>query len=607
MSRIQKLVAKLGGALLLSFCSLYSNAEIVTVPIPGAPGLTVTVGTGVNALPLQNIQNNPNSVNITQGDDSWTNVPLGFDFPMYGKKFNNSWAMTNGMVTFQDPTVTGIWGACCSGINLSQTTDTRWNYSIFGLHTDLYSWNSNNQYYLRGSNEMTYGWYNVSQCCSSEGGNSFEIKINSSGLIDTRIAGALVSWNAVTSGFSGDLSKGEYFQHYHGQGLNITAGSANIFSWQALSGTGQGADLCAVDPLSSPSCPGYATAYLNQQCTISALYNPSCPGYAAAYFTQQCSLNSLYNESCPGYAQAYFNQQCSRNTLYNENCPGYAAAYLEYRCSLDPLYSTTCQGYAQAYFNQQCTLNGLYSRECPNYSTEYAKKNILEQQNTSATGTTTGPIQLAQVSKTEATPSISSDGTVKAEVSRTGDSNVDKVISSPTTTANAAAAPAAPVQLTPKQSAEPTRPVAGAPATKEEKKEQKAETKSEGSKTQTAKAEAGEKKDQPKTAREQIQEKREAAAREKAVQEGKQLAEKMGDSVSYEQQVAVQNVVIQAMGFTPGFDAYGRAMIPDNTFYKPFTIYNNQRNIDNRAASRMFGGTQKLHDEMVDAQYKREE
>ena len=41
-------------AALLLVVSAFASAEIVTVPIPGAPGLNVTVGTGANAVaPLQ--------------------------------------------------------------------------------------------------------------------------------------------------------------------------------------------------------------------------------------------------------------------------------------------------------------------------------------------------------------------------------------------------------------------------------------------------------------------------------------------------------------------------------------------------------------------------
>jgi len=237
-----------------------AKAQIVTIPIPGTPGLSVTVGTGVNALPLQDIRNNPNAVNITTSDDWYNEVPLGFTFPMFGQNFTTSWAATNGFVTFQNPQTSGLWGGCCSGVDLRNTTDPRYNYTIYGLHTDLYSWNCQNQYYLREGNSMTFGWYNLSQCCSSQGGNSFEIKIDSTGLIDTRIAGAMVQWNAVTSGFAGDLSKGEYYQYYHGQGLNITPGGSAIFSWQALGGTGQGIDQCTINPLYNTSCPGYAEA-----------------------------------------------------------------------------------------------------------------------------------------------------------------------------------------------------------------------------------------------------------------------------------------------------------------------------------------------------------
>ena len=71
-----------------------------------------------------------------------------------------------------------------------------------------------------------------------------------------------------------------------------------------------------------------------------------------------------------------------------------------------------------------------------------------------------------------------------------------------------------------------------------------------------------------------------------------------------EQQKQVQNVVIQAMGFTPGFDTYGKAMLPDVAGYKPYAVYTNQRNIENRANLRMFGGTDRLHNEMVEKQYE---
>ena len=50
---------------------------LVSVPIPGGSGLSVTVGTGSAALPLQEIKNHANAVNISTSDDGWNNVPLG--------------------------------------------------------------------------------------------------------------------------------------------------------------------------------------------------------------------------------------------------------------------------------------------------------------------------------------------------------------------------------------------------------------------------------------------------------------------------------------------------------------------------------------------------
>ena len=654
---------------------------LVSVPIPGGAGLSVTVGTGSAAIPLQDIRSNPNAVNISTWDDWYNEVPLGFTFPFYGRNFTTSWAMTNGLVTFQNPATSGLGGACCEGVDLRTTTNSRYNYTIYGLHTDLYSWN-NNQYYLRDTNEMTYGWYNSSQCCSSNGGNSFEIKINSSGLVDTRIAGAMISWNRVTSGMAGDLSKGEYFQAYHGRGINITPGSSSIFSWQALNGTGA-VDLCLSNPLSSPTCPGYQTAYFTQQCSISALYNPSCPGYAEAYFTQQCTANPLYNVNCPGYASAYLSYQCSLNSLYSTTCPGYEQAYLTQQCNISPLYSTQCSGYQQATTQcsanplyasycpsyqtatTQCSINSLYASYCPGYASAQLTCSTNPLSNTLCSGyqtatnvcssnqltysycpsytttlascaanpqsnilcpgynpnpqtSTASRSSTTTVSTEQPTTTISSTGQVSTGVAVVSDSNVNQVVTRQSTSTDAAAS-AAPVNVVRQepqaQQTAPAAPTAVA-ARQEQKQEQKTEQKQEqkaedkpsgGGSTQTAQSSqsSGDSKPAPQTARQAIQERREAAARAKAVEDGKNLAGNMGKAADMEQQKQIQNVVIAAMGFTPGFDAYGKTIVPDAAGYKPFTVYNNQRTIDNRSALRMFGGSDRLHNEMVESQYGR--
>jgi hypothetical protein len=602
-------------AALLFVVSSFSYSQIVTVPIPGAPGLSVTVGTGVNALPLQNINNNPNAVNITTHDDWYNEVPLGFTFPMFGQNFTTSWAATNGFVTFQNPQTSGLWGGCCSGVDLRNTTDPRYNYTIYGLHTDLYSWNGQNQYYLREGNTMTYGWYNLSQCCSSQGGNSFEIKIDSTGLIDTRIAGALVSWNTVTSGFAGNLANGEYYQHYHGQGLNITPGSSNIFSWQALSGTGQGVDQCTINPLYSPSCPGYAAAYLTQQCTISALYDPSCPGYQQAYFNQQCSLNSLYNSACPGYQQAYFTQQCTADPLYNVNCPGYQQAYFSQQCTANPLYNSGCPGYQQAYFNQQCSLSSLYSTECPGYETAY--RAYLAQQacqaNPQSSPTCSGYV--APTSNTTTTNNttttevvaVSSSGTVSTTPAVVADPVVNRVVTS-TSTSTSPTAPAAAVQLTNTSSSQQTTTTLVEASATQSSSSSSSESSKSSSSTSTSSASTSSSSSSSSSAqspRQTLQQARVEAAKRQAVAKGMEAVKESGEAKSMDGQVATQGLVIAAMGFSPAFDAYNNVVMKDASFYKPFTIYGGQKNVDNaRAGRRLFGATDQLHNQMVQSQYE---
>ena len=548
-----------------------AKAQIVTLPIPGAPGLSVTVGTGVNALPLHDIRTNPNAVNITTSDDWYTQVPLGFTFPMYGQNFTNSWAATNGFVTFRDPQVSGLWGGCCSGVDLRNTTDPRYNYTIFGLHTDLYSWNGQNQYYLSRPNEMTYGWYDLSQCCSSQGGNSFEIKINSSGLIDTRIAGAMVSYNAVTSGFAGDLSKGEYYQHYHGQGLNITPGSSAIFSWQALGGTGQGVDQCTINPLYNSSCPGYAEAYRTQQCSISALYDPSCPGYQQAYFDQQCSINSLYNEACPGYQQSYFIQQCTANPLYNSNCPGYATAYFNQQCGLSALYSPQCPGYDVAYQTflraQACQANPQSSPTCSGYVTPVVA--------------TTTPS-----STSSSTPQLVSDPIVNQTITATS-------------TSTAPTAPAAAVQLTTPSSSQQTTTALSVESVQSQSSSSSSSSPSSSTTASSSSTTT------TSTPRQTMQQARVEAAKKEAISKGTEAVKESGEAKSMNAQVATQGLIVAAMGFNPSFDAYNNVVMKDVSFYKPFTIYGGQKNVDNaRAGRRLFGATDQLHNEMTSQQYQ---
>ena len=544
-------------------------------------------------------------------DDGYVPVTIPFAFPFYGQTYTQSYMFSNGVVGFLNPQTHGN-GFCCDGVNLTNNPGSAWNFAIYGLQTDLIQANANAKFYTQGnSTYLKYAWENINEY-GTNNLNTFSITLKPTGYIGIQHDSINVQNHNVTTGIAGDLALGQFSQYYTGPGSSFpyTAGSVITF-------TGTETNLCYSNPLSSPSCPGYAAAYYTQQCSINALYDPSCPGYAAAYLDYQCSANPLYSTQCSGYEQAYHDQQCSLNPLYANDCAGYADAYYVQQCTANPLYDRGCTGYAQAYFNQQCSLNGLYDRLCPNYSTAYATKMVLEQQGTASIVATAGTVAATAPSTSTgtATTSVSSDGTVSTTTtSATGNSTVDKVVAAPTSTTNTAAAPAAPVQLV-QQAPAPSSPVAPQQqAAQQEKKPeggQQAEKKPEGGGQQQASAPQpqggpqGGEKPQP-TNRQALAERRLEAAKQKAVEEGKNLAGTVGNAKDLEAQKAVQGVVVAAMNFVPGFDAYGKAFVPDVIGYKPFTVYNNQKTVDNARLMRgLSGASDRLHEEIVASQYNK--
>jgi hypothetical protein len=362
--------------------------------------------------------------------------------------------------------------------------------------------------------------------------------------------------------------------------------------------------------------------YTPDPCVVNPLSSTSCSGYQAAYQAQMCAANPLYNSACSGYAEALFTQQCTASPLSNPSCPNYASAYLAYRCAANPLYSTTCPGYEQANLNAQCILDSLYSNRCEGYATAYAIKYLVPNIDSTAVNsslsstaaTKANDPSTTKVAVNTVTTSINTDGSISTGVSATGDTNVDKVITAKSSTSNNS--PAAAVQLAPPPP--PPQQMAQNESRGGDKPEPKGGNKQEDKKDDAPKGTGGSNSpqntnttqassDKPAapTARQELQARREAAAKAEAVEKGKNLAGEMGKASDLEAQKAVQNVVIQAMGFTPGFDAYGKQLIVQQQFYKPYQVYGNQKTIDNRANLRMFGGTDRLHNEMVDSQYNK--
>jgi hypothetical protein len=147
-------------------------------------------------------------------------------------------------------------------------------------------------------------------------------------------------------------------------------------------------------------------------------------------------------------------------------------------------------------------------------------------------------------------------------------------------------------------------PASAAPAT-----EKKAEAKTE-TKTETAAAGgSSESKSKPTTTRQALAQRRLEAAREKAAESANAnpgaVSSQIDSAASMEQQVELQNVVLGAMGFVAGFDAYGRVNLQDAVGYKPFEIYRGQQNVDSAAARGLLGRSDRLHGEMVDSQYRK--
>ena len=604
----------IGVLLLLNFSSINVFAQTPTINT-GTSGVTDPTGTTI----IHNMS-----------DDGYVHVPLQFGFPYFGKTFTNSIMYDNGVVGFFapatqttqavgcDPAISGWCGGNqWSSQQFTSTLGPTWNYMIAPLHTDLIP-RSNSVYSTTGdSSQMTYRWQDVGEYYNPNNLNTFSLQIKPSGFIGVNYENINIGQSNVSVGLTGNLANNEFAQHYwRPAGTVINNQTNTIPNWNILD---TGVDLCVTDPLSSTTCSGYAAAYLTQQCSYSALYDPACPGYQTAYFEQQCTANQLYSTACPGYAVAYLDQQCSIDPLYSTTCSGYNQAYFDQQCSLDGLYSTTCPNYADAYYVQQCTINplydtgctgyevayfdqqcsisGLYSTSCPNYATAFFSQqcslnglyNTQCPNYAEAYATKLALDASKAVSNPVSTTTVIEEPKVDSKVAVVADSNVNAVITSTATSVSPASAATTAVPLV----------AAPAPA------QTNAAAETTSSSTTTASSSDDKKDDKPKTTRQEIQERRQAAARAKAVESGKNLANSMGQAASLEQQAAVQNVVIQAMGFTPGFDAYGKASITDVAGYKPYTIYNNQRNVDNRFVGlRLFGGTDRLHSDMVDAQYK---
>lgn len=232
-------------------------------------------------------------------DDGFVEVPLQFAFPYYGQVFTNSWMFDNGVVGFYSP-----FNGYSGGQNyFSQPFRTelggQFNYMIAPLWTDLVNYSGT--FTTQGdSTFQRYSWKNISQYGYPNNLNTFSLEIYPTGSINVQYDQVNISGYPVSVGTTGNLAQGEFEQMFYASSGN-TITTANLSAWSTHTET----NMCTIDTLSSPECPGYEEAYFEQQCSFDVFYNSQCPGYEVAYFDQQCSLDALYDSQCPGYEVAY--------------------------------------------------------------------------------------------------------------------------------------------------------------------------------------------------------------------------------------------------------------------------------------------------------------
>lgn len=302
-------------------------------------------------------------------------------------------------------------------------------------------------------------------------------------------------------------------------------------------------DPCAADPLSSPNCPGYAEAYKTQQCTANPLYDPTCPGYAVALKTQQCNINPMSDPTCPNY-QSYLNEQCLKDSLFSTLCEGYKTAYaIKYIVNLDPAVTSAV--------NQQLTTNNEIARNDP------AKVTVVS----------------STVDSVLSTPTTTS-------ATSTSPASVTSVVNQPpppppgaSPIANAAASAAAPPPPPP-------------PSKVEERAQEQKRT--DGEVARVERKSGG----------------NQESARKEVAQKAKELAQNAGKANTMEGQVATQGLLVGLIGYVPGFAGYQQATLPD-TMAQELAIKYAKPVVDNRNAQRrMQGASDRLHNEMVESQYK---
>lgn len=162
----------------------------------------------------------------------------------------------NGVISFKQPGTEGAlspwqWDS-------RQLKDAMASYFIAALWADIAP-TSGTTYTTKGdSSSMTYSWNNISQYYGGAPAlNTFSTTIKADGSIATSYYSLGLNATNVSVGTVGDYSLGQYDQKYYAP-FGTTVINGTIANW----GGANQIDPCKENPLYSPTCPGYAAAYV---------------------------------------------------------------------------------------------------------------------------------------------------------------------------------------------------------------------------------------------------------------------------------------------------------------------------------------------------------
>jgi hypothetical protein len=298
-------------------------------------------------------------------------------------------------------------------------------------------------------------------------------------------------------------------------------------------------------------------------------------------FTQVSYFNG-YTTSLPEWnAVAEPSDPCTDNPLANSSCPGYQEAYIAQQCLIDSLYSQQCSGYAEAYLEQQCNNSALYSPKCSGYGAAIALRLLSTD--------TTEEISVLNTAE-ESTQAPAQDQQISADSSQEQPQSVVEKSSAKPSTVNARAL----AQLASQQALDiATQVLENTVIISDQQAIQNF----------SSREDVADNLDQ--TATNSLLDALHQSNLLEAIQSDSVTVAEVGRSLSKPAEIS-GGPDPKALAIAPaGFADYLNQQLKDVQFYKITEAYKHQRTVDNQRLLRgLAGGSDRRHQDMVDAQYK---